>query len=463
MELALQGCRQGLLTGLAGQDDSPMCDLMSMLKSFFCRVFYLALSMAMLSIPAINAADDEIPPQILIDLDSREVLAHQNAFRRWPPASLTKMMTAYVVFRALKMQQVALNSPVRISNEALAEPPTKMGFPVGTVLTIDNSLKIIMVKSANDISVAIAEAIAGSEWKFIQLMNSHARRLGMDNTNFVNPNGLPEEGQYTTARDFALLTLALTHEFPEYRYYFNIPAIKIGKRRLRNHNALLEQFDGTNGMKTGYVCASGSNVAVRVEREGRRLAAVVLGGRSSLVRNVRAAKLLQEGFDGLYNDNAIAIENFQALDPVDPERADITRIICPRKYAKMPKKKKAEVHTAGASGGKRVVDPKMVLAYASTGLEAGRVPDSSTGRAPVIEEYVVEGVGEKEEDIPEDKPPSFAELKSLYLGPRKKVGDDVVVTFGGAVGPNPMGLRHKDGGFAEPIIPVPTKRPDPAG
>ena len=342
------------------------------------------LAVSMLGAKA-NAIDEEIAPQILIDLDRREVLAHENAFRRWPPASLTKMMTAYVVFRAIKLQQVALNSPVRISNEALAEPPSKMGFPVGTVLTIDNALKIIMVKSANDISVAIAEAISGNEYKFVQLMNAHARRLGMHDTNFVNPNGLPEEGQYTTARDFAVLTFALTHEFPEFRSYFNIPAIRIGNRRLRNHNALLERFDGTTGMKTGYVCASGSNVVVRTERDGRRLAAVILGGRSGLVRNVRAAKLLQEGFDGLYDEIAVPFKSFRSLDPVDPERADITRVICPKKYAGMRKQKskpKKEDQTVTEESNKPVIEPSMVLAFAGSGIEAGRTPDPATGRAP---------------------------------------------------------------------------------
>ncbi len=410
----------------------------------FCRyfgVFLCVLSMLMAFASSARASENETKPHILIDLDSGQVLSHQNAFRRWPPASLTKMMTAYVVFRAIKMQQVAMNSPVRVSNHALSQPPTKMGFPVGTVLTIENSLKIIMVKSANDISVALGEAVAGREWKFVNLMNAHARRLGMNDTHFINTHGLHEDGQYTSARDFAVLALQLTKEFPEHAQLFNIPAIRFGKRRLRNHNALLERFEGTNGMKTGYVCASGSNVVVRVEREGKRLVSVVLGGGSALKRNVRAAKLLQEGFDGLYAQNAVPFDQFKPVRLVDPEPADITREICPKKYRHQKKKKPKP-------------KPELVTAYAPH--ETGRVIDPLSLLAPKVAGAADAG---GKEEVAEDKPPSYAELEGLYLTARKKIGDDVRITLGGGIGPNPNGLRHKEGGFMEPIIPIPTKRP----
>lgn len=392
--------------------------------------------------------DDEVKPQILVNLDTGEVLSHENAFRRWPPASLTKMMTAYVVFRAMKLQQVSMTSPVRVSHHALSQPPTKMGFPVGTVLTIENALKIIMVKSANDISAALGEAISGSEWKFVNLMNSHTRRLGMNDTHFINTNGLHEDGQYTTARDFAVLTFALTKEFPEYAHFFKIPAIRFGKRRLRNHNALLEQFAGTNGMKTGYVCASGSNVVVRAERDGKRLAAVVLGGGSSLKRNVRAAKLLQEGFDGLFDQVAVPFDEFKPTQAIDPEHADITQEICPRKYRHMKKKKS-----------KPKPEPELVSAYAPE--ETARVIDPLKLVSPKSATATDAGTdaGGKEE-VPEEKPLSFKEMQNLYLTARKKVGEDVRVELGGATGPNPNGLLHKDGGFLEPVMPIPTKRPE---
>jgi len=131
-------------------------------------------------------------PHLILDATSGDVLSHELAFARWAPASLTKMMTAYTVFRTLELQSISMNSPVRISEEAISQPPSKMGFPVGTILNIETALKIIMVKSANDISVALAEATSGSEENFVALMNAHARRLGMIDTQFPNPHGLHE-------------------------------------------------------------------------------------------------------------------------------------------------------------------------------------------------------------------------------------------------------------------------------
>ncbi len=235
-------------------------------------------------------------PHLVVDMNTGEVLSHELAFARWAPASLTKMMTAYTVFRTLQLQSITMDSPVRISEHAISQPPSKMGFPVGTILNIETALKIIMVKSANDISVALAESTSGSEEQFVALMNSHARRLGMIDSHFVNPHGLHDAKQFTSARDMALLTLQLTKEFPQFANFFNIPAIRFGNRRLRNHNALLRLFDGTNGMKTGYVCASGFNVAVRVKRNKRNLVAIVFGEKSGLRRNLKAARLLQENF-----------------------------------------------------------------------------------------------------------------------------------------------------------------------
>jgi hypothetical protein len=156
-----------------------------------------------------------------------------------------------------------------------------MGFSVGTVMNVDNALKMMLVKSANDIAVAVAETVGGSEPKFVEMMNAEAARLGMASTHFSNPNGLPDSGQVTTARDLAVLARATWVEFPEYREFFRIPAIKAGKRILRSPNRLLEEYRGTTGMKTGFICASGFNIVASAERNGRHLIAVVLGATSS--------------------------------------------------------------------------------------------------------------------------------------------------------------------------------------
>ncbi|MEJ0098068.1 MAG: D-alanyl-D-alanine carboxypeptidase family protein [Bauldia sp.] len=219
------------------------------------------------------------PAYIVVDADSGAVLSDSQSDALWHPASLTKLMTAYVTFEALKAGKLTMTSPVRISAHALAQAPAKMGFKVGTIVNVDNALKMMLVKSANDIAVAIAETVGGSEPGFVARMNATAARLGMASTHYDNANGLPDDGQTTTARDLAVLAKALLTDFPEYRSYFGIPAIKAGKRILRSENALLERYRGTTGMKTGFICASGYNIVATAHRGARSLIAVVLGGR----------------------------------------------------------------------------------------------------------------------------------------------------------------------------------------
>ena len=238
----------------------------------------------------------EPPAYIVVDVDAGTVLNAREADQPWYPASLTKLMTAYVTFQAINSGRLTMTSPVKISAHALAQAPSKMGFAVGTVLNVDNALKMMLVKSANDIAMAIAETVGGSEEGFVKMMNAEADRLGMESTHYDNPNGLPDDGQITTARDLAVLARALWTDFPQYRSYLGIPAIKVGKRTLTSANTLLERYRGTNGMKTGYICASGFNMVVSATRFDRTLIVVVLGATSSGARGELAAGLLNEGF-----------------------------------------------------------------------------------------------------------------------------------------------------------------------
>src|ERR1043166_186254 len=171
-----------------------------------------------------------------------------------------------------------------------------MGFKLGTTVTIDNALKMLMVKSANDMAVTLAEGVGGSIEKFADMMNAKARRLGMSQTSYVNPNGLPADGQITSARDLAILARALIREFPEYDLYWHIPAIRLGKRIMRNTNRLIDAYPGADGMKTGFICASGFNLVAAATRDGKRVIAVVLGASSSSTRAIKAAQLLEQGF-----------------------------------------------------------------------------------------------------------------------------------------------------------------------
>jgi len=246
--------------------------------------------------PAVAAESPAYPAYIVVDADAGTVLNHREADQPWYPASLTKLMTAYLTFQAIDDGRLKMTSPVKISAHALAQAPSKMGFAVGTVLNVDNALKMMLVKSANDIAMAIAETVGGSEAGFVKMMNAEAGRLGMASTHYDNPNGLPDDGQITTARDLAVLARALWLDFPQYHSYLGIPAIKIGKRTLSSANTLLERYRGTNGMKTGYICASGFNMVVSATRFDRTLIVVVLGEVSSGSRAERAAGLLNEGF-----------------------------------------------------------------------------------------------------------------------------------------------------------------------
>ncbi len=233
---------------------------------------------------------------IVIDVATGKVLTHENAHQRWRPASLTKIMTAYVAFRAIHAGEVTLNSPVLVSARAAKEPPSKMGYPAGSVLTLDNALKILMVKSANDVATAVAESIAGSVSAFADRMNEEARRLGMTGTRFVNAHGLHDAGQYSTARDLAILSAAVRREFPQYGGYFALEGILAGDNRMRSNNVLLGRFEGADGMKTGFICASGFNLVGSATRRGRTLIAVVLGATTQQERADKAARLLAEGF-----------------------------------------------------------------------------------------------------------------------------------------------------------------------
>ncbi|WP_163265763.1 D-alanyl-D-alanine carboxypeptidase family protein [Chelativorans alearense] len=254
-------------------------------------------------------------PHVLMEVDSGRVLAAEDAFKRWYPASLTKLMTAYVAFRAVEAGEMQFDSPVRMTQSAAKEPPSKMGYPPGSVLTLDNALKIIMVKSANDVATAIAENVGGSESAFAARMNAEAQRLGMTGTHFVNAHGLHSTQQYTTARDLALLVRAIRTEFPQYAAYFSIEGLRAGKKVMPNYNFLIGRFEGADGMKTGYVCASGFNLVATATRGRRTLAAIVLGAQSQVERAEKAAELLAQGFKA----RGFAAPALASLRPSSPD------------------------------------------------------------------------------------------------------------------------------------------------
>jgi D-alanyl-D-alanine carboxypeptidase len=258
-------------------------------------------------------------PALVADLDTGRVIYSENATDPWFPASLTKLMTAYVALDEARNGRVRMDSLLTVSANAAAQPPSKMGFKAGTQIRLDNALLIIMVKSANDVATTIAEGVAGSVDNFSAKMNAHATRLGMHDSFFTNPHGLPDARKRTTARDMALLASALWREYPEQRALFGLDSISFGKTVMRNHNGLVGRYAGTTGMKTGYICSSGFNVVATAERNGRRLVTVIMGAPNAAERTTKSASLMEYGFStsGWSGTQLSALPRSAKVQPVD--------------------------------------------------------------------------------------------------------------------------------------------------
>jgi D-alanyl-D-alanine carboxypeptidase len=301
---------------------------MSSTRSLVARSFmWAAVACAATGLASAPAAAEAL---LVIEADSGRVLYAHNAGQPWYPASVTKLMTAYVTLRAVEEGRITLDKPLTVSATAAAQSPVKMGFPAGTIVTVDNALKMLMVKSANDMAVVLAEGVSGSVENFADEMNRHAHRLGMIQSSFVNPNGLPADDQIVSARDMAILARALIREFPEYDYYWHLPGIRMGKLVQRNYNTLLGRYPGADGMKTGFICASGFNLVASATRDNRRLIAVVLGAPSAAVRAVKAAQLLERGFSRSSGLSWLmpSLGTVDSLQPVNVDPPNLREEMC---------------------------------------------------------------------------------------------------------------------------------------
>lgn len=262
-----------------------------MLRFRFLAVFACAIALSALRPNAAAGA-----PLLVFDAETGEVVHAEQAGAPWYPASLTKLMTSFLTFHAIRDGKLSLDTKIEVTRNAAAQPPSKIGLPVGSKITVDKALQAVIVRSANDLAVTLGEAVAGSEERFVKLMNAWARRLGMSGSYFANPHGLPDPRQVTTARDMGLLAQAIIDQFPEYAHYFKMQSVKIGRRNFRARNSLLKQMQEADGMKTGFICASGYNLVASATRNGRRLVAVVLGSQSGWSRMKLAKDSLEGGF-----------------------------------------------------------------------------------------------------------------------------------------------------------------------
>ncbi len=251
----------------------------------------LALSAILLSAPATAMANPKYSG-IVVDAKTGKTLYASSADAYRYPASLTKIMTLYLVFEELEAGRLSLESRLTVSKYASGRPPSKLGLKPGSTIKVKDAILALVTKSANDVATVIAENIGGSEKKFAERMTRTARQLGMSKTTFRNPHGLPNSKQRTTARDMATLGRAIQERFPKYYGYFKTRVYTYKGRRYGNHNRLLGRVKGVDGIKTGYIRASGFNLVTSVRRDGRHIVAVVMGGRTGKSRNAQMTKLI---------------------------------------------------------------------------------------------------------------------------------------------------------------------------
>ena len=266
----------------------------------------LVLSLCILAISQVFAAEEAQAryASIVIDADTGEVLRSRSADVRRYPASLTKMMTLYLLFEAIDDGGFSLDSKLKVSKRAAGQSPSKLGLRAGSTIRAEDAIKALIVKSANDIAVVVAEALGGTEVEFARMMTRKAKELGMSRTTFRNASGLPNRKQRSTARDMAQLARALMRDFPDRYHYFDDQRFRYKGRAHRSPNKLLGRYRGMDGIKTGYIRASGFNLAASAERDGRRVIAVVFGGKTARSRNAHMANLLDLGFTRIAENDA---------------------------------------------------------------------------------------------------------------------------------------------------------------
>jgi D-alanyl-D-alanine carboxypeptidase len=292
---------------------------------------------AILSAPSVATAG----PALVFEPYNGTVFYAEDPDAMWFPASLTKLMTAYVVFQALKDGTVKPDTQLVCSKLATQQAPSKLWLKEGESIPLDVGLKVLIVRSANDVAVMLAETVAGSQEAFVAKMNEAAQHLGMTRTHFVNVNGLPAEGQYTTARDLARLARAIIVEFPDHLDLFTTTEIQVGKQIIRTHNGLLVSLPGADGMKTGFICESGFNIVASATRDGRKLVAVVLGEQSPATRRARATDLLENGFQRYFWKSLFgtSLDGLAIQASLSDTPAHIADSICGGKVAKVSRKK----------------------------------------------------------------------------------------------------------------------------
>ena len=287
--------------------------------------FFTVVALAITPLSA-QAKAKEKHAVLLMDADTNAVMYEENGHDKRYPASLTKMMTLYMLFDALRKEQLDLSSRMRASKKAASQPQTNISLKKGDTISVEQAIKALVVRSANDVAVVVAEHLGRTEWNFGVMMTGKARALGLKNTVFRNPHGLPDNRQYTTAYDMALLGKALRRDFPQYYHYFETKKFSFKGKDFKSHNRVLGRFEGVDGIKTGYIRASGFNLVSSVKKDGFQVVAVVLGGKSSKARDNEMVELLERTWTKLETIKRRPRYIATAPKPAaNPRRAEIER------------------------------------------------------------------------------------------------------------------------------------------
>ena len=328
------------------------------LRSGIVAVALLAGACALWAMPA-EATTKKAQPAptryaaIIIDDTTGRVLHQVNADDRRYPASLTKMMTIYMAFEAIEKKRLGFDTKLKISQHAANQAPSRIGLAPGDSFTVRQAILALVTKSANDAATALGETIAGTEHAFAAQMTKRAHALGMTNTVFKNANGLPDPQQVSTARDLATLSRALRRDFPQHYHFFATREFSYKGVTIANHNRVLNQLDGADGLKTGFIRASGFNLASSASRDGRRLVGVVLGGESGAWRDARMVQLMEQAFDNSITSPAPAMiaSAKPPAKPAAPSARQATR---------------AESEMDGAMRAARLTDPALAFEQGDT-------------------------------------------------------------------------------------------------
>ncbi|MDQ0467594.1 D-alanyl-D-alanine carboxypeptidase family protein [Labrys wisconsinensis] len=375
---------------------------------------------------------------IVVDAATGRVLHNEDSTRPWYPASLSKLMTAYVVFKAIHDGRISGSTPITISARAAKMAPSKMGYPPGTLVTVDDALKMLIVHSANDIAVALAEGVSGSVEAFAAEMNANSQALGMTASHWVNPNGLPDPGQISSARDMAILARAILTQFPDYAPLYKIQAIQTGKRILRTHNALVYRYPGTDGMKTGFICAAGFNVVATASRDGRRLITVIMGSPSAKERTIEAAGLFEANFRE--GEGSATLDDLPASAYATPP--DIRDIACSRKKggsAAAEQEDTAEVLPPPAAAAPRSDDkPGRVVAT----VQAEPQPAAAQPQAPAAGEALLLANWTIDPPI----------MVGPYKGPKRPAKPAAAIAAAPPSPPKPGAIGYAEPAAGQPLV-----------